>query len=73
MAEKPALATWLEAQGHGSLEALARRAGCSRATIAKLRDGFPCRVALARDVSAATDGAVSVAELLRLTDAERAS
>lgn len=64
MTEKSALSVWLEQQGRGSLEALARRAGCSRATIASLRDGYPCRVPLARAVSAATDGAVSVAALL---------
>lgn len=73
MAKKTALARWLDAQGRGAVEALARAAGVSRPTILKARDGIPPRISLARDISAATDGEVSVADLLGLTAQERAS
>lgn len=73
MAKKSALARWLEARGHGAVEALARAAGVSRPTILRAREGFPPRVSIARDISEATNGEVSVADLLGLTAQERAS
>jgi len=66
------LAEYLEKNGHGAIEALARRADCSRNSIVSARAGHAPSVKLARRISAATDGEVSVLELLGLAE-EKAS
>jgi hypothetical protein len=64
---------WLERQGRGSAEALARRANCSRNAIHQIKTGHTPTVRIARRISEATSGEVSVAELLGLSIEERAS
>lgn len=62
------LAEYLEKQGRGAIEALARRADCSRNSIVSARDGHAPSVRLARQISAATGGEVTVLELLGLAE-----
>lgn len=65
-----ALARWVREQGDGARARLARRAGVQWQTVDAIVAGrVTPRVETARRLSDATDGAVSVAEILGITEA----
>lgn len=58
------LSTWLEGQGYGSMARLARAAGVSHMTIwFHVRRGYALSYDVAKRISAATKGAVSIETL----------
>lgn len=65
MQRRPRITIWLSKQPRGTMTRLCRDAQCSTATMAKIRQGIPLRhVGAAERISAATGGAVTVADLL---------
>lgn len=58
-------AEYLEQAGYGAAKIIMRRSGVSTTTLYKVRNGTKVkRIDIARRISAATEGQVSVAELL---------
>lgn len=71
MITESALARWVREQGDGSRATLARRAGVQWQTVdAIVRGETTPRLDTARRLSEATDGAVTVAEILGLAEHE---
>lgn len=58
------LREWLESQGRGATAHLARTVGTRWATIHDISNGHVPKADLAKRIEAASDGAVSAAELL---------
>lgn len=62
------LREWLQGQGKGATARLARVVGTRWATIHDIAGGHVPKAPLAKRIEAATDGAVTAAELLGLAD-----